>query len=230
MRKRKKGCPAFPCLAALALLLSCHKEPPPEPPPEPQQSVPLAVGNWWIYQDVANPGRFDTTTVLYDTTYNGYQAFAVLGYLMGNYDTSIVYYADSNLNMVYTFTLSTISLTVEGVLMPEFLATGQRWKVGEDSITGIHAPPFFDSTDLIILSIWGQVIDSVLLSAPAGEFDPAFVIHYEDSLFKNSRDNFMFAITTYSWVCPATGIVARDEDGDGQVIPTALLWDYQLLE
>ncbi len=213
----------------LILLASCHKEPEPVPP-EPHQSIPLSVGSWWIYRDTGDPTKFDTTTVLHDTTYNGHAAYSVAGYLMGNHDTTVVYYADSNLNMAYNFTFGIIEMTVEGVLMPEFLATGQHWKVGEDSISGIDFPPFFDSTDVVILSIWGQVEDSVSLSVPAGDFDPSFVIHYEDSIFKNTRDSLITTITTYSWVCPGTGIIARDENGDGDVIPTAELWEYHLAE
>lgn len=214
-------------IVALALLANCSGKSLPAPS-EPQQSIPLAVGSWWIYRDAADTTKFDTTTVLYDTTYNGYGAYAVAGYLMGNYDTTVVYYADSNLNMAYNFALDPIYMTVEGVLMPEFLASGQHWKVGEDSVSGIDFPPFFDPTDVIILSIWGQVVDSVLLSVPAGEFDPSFVIQYEDSIFKNSRDTLITTITTYSWVSPGTGITARDENGDSQVIPTAELWGYNL--
>ena len=211
----------------LILFASCHKEPPPEPQ-EPRQSIPLAVGSWWIYRDTGDTTKFDTTTVLGDTTYNGHAAYAVLGYLMGNYDTTVVYYADSNLNMAYNFTFGLVEMTVEGVLMPEFLARGQRWKVGEDSVSGIDFPPFFDTTDVVILSIWGQVEDSVLLSVPAGDFDPSFVVHYEDSIFKNSRDTLITTITTYSWVCPGAGIIARDENGDAEVAPTAVLWDHHL--
>lgn len=213
----------------LTLFVSCHKEPPPEPQ-EPRQSIPLAVGSWWIYRDTGDTAKFDTTTVLGDTTYNGHDAYAVLGYLMGNYDTTIVYYADSNLNMAYNFTFGLVEMTVEGVLMPEFLTLGQRWKVGEDSVSGIDFPPFFDTTDVVILSIWGQVEDSLLLSVPAGDFDPSFVIHYEDSIFKNSRDTLITTITTYSWVCPGAGIIARDENGDAEVAPTAELWEYHLSE
>ena len=219
----------YALLVALALMASCSGKSTPEPP-EPQQSVPLTVGNWWIYRDVADTTKYDTTTVLYDTTYNGYPGFAVLGYLMGNYDTTVVYYADSNLNMAYNFAMDPIYMTVEGVLMPEFLATGQHWKVGEDSVSGIDFPPFFDPTDVVILSIWGQVEDSVSLSVPAGDFDPSFVVHYEDSIFKNSRDTLITTITTYSWVSPGTGITARDENGDAQAVPTAELWDYHLPE
>ncbi|MEO0191209.1 MAG: hypothetical protein ABIM46_00330 [candidate division WOR-3 bacterium] len=216
------------CFVSLALFTACSGKKEEPPPPEPKQSVPLAVGNWWIYQDAADPGKFDTTMVLYDTTCNGYPAFAVFGYLMGNKDTTIVYYADSNLNMVYTFTFQIIEMTVEGVLMPEYLTKGQVWKVGEDSISGINLPGWFDSTDVVILSIWGRVEDSVSLSVPAGSFDPSFVIHYEDTIFKNSRDTLIITIKTYSWVSPGTGIIARDENGDSEVIPTARLYDYEI--
>ena len=216
-------------LVFLALLASCdgNSEPPPAPP-EPRQSIPLTVGNTWIYRDAADTTRFDTTIVLRDTTYNGHSAYAVAGYLMGSYDTTVVYYADGNLNMAYEFAMDPIYMTVEGVLMPEFLATGQRWKVGEDSVSGIDFPPFFDTTDVIILSIWGQVKDSVLISVPAGEFAPTFIIQYEDSIFKNSRDTLITTITTYSWVSPGVGITARDENGDAQTVPTAELWEYHL--
>ncbi|MEO0249778.1 MAG: hypothetical protein ABIN58_09655, partial [candidate division WOR-3 bacterium] len=90
--------------------------------------------------------------------------------------------------------------------------------------------PFFDPSDVVILSIWCQVEDSVLLSVPAGDFDPSFVIHYEDSIFKNSRDTLITTITTYSWVCPGAGIIARDENGDAEVLPSAELWDYHISE
>ncbi|MGC8893323.1 MAG: hypothetical protein ACP5QG_00570 [candidate division WOR-3 bacterium] len=216
-------------ICVLVFLASCHREPSPEPP-EPQQSIPLSVGSWWIYRDVADTTKFDTTTVLDDTIYNGHNAYKILGYLMGTKDTTIVYYADSNLNMAYNFAIDPIYMTIEGILMPEFLTTGQHWKVGEDSVSGIDFPPFFDTTDVIILSIWGRTEDSVMLSLPAGDFNPSFLIHYEDSIFKNSRDTLITTITTYSWVCPGNGIVARDENGDSVSSPTAELWDYHLSE
>jgi|YNPNPStandDraft_1061719.scaffolds.fasta_scaffold01464_5 hypothetical protein len=214
-------------LGFLAILASCGQKSP-EPPSEQGQSIPLSVGNMWIYRATSDTTRFDTTAVLSDTTYNGHAAYAVAGYLMGNFDTTVVYYADSNLNIAYEFSMPPIYMTLEGVLMPEFLAAGQRWKVGEDSVSGISFPPFFDTTDVVILSVWGQVEDSVLLSVPAGDFNPSFVIHYEDSIFKNSRDTLITTITTYSWVSPGVGIVARDEDGDDQLAPTAELWEYHI--
>jgi len=211
-------------VAVLALAVACHHETPPTPP-EPTQSIPMDTGYYWIYQQTDTVGAvdtLDTTVILSDTIYNGYEAYNVAGYLMGQYDTAVFYCADSNIVSVYDIDLEILVMTVEGPLMPQFLSNGQHWQVFTGETTGIYYPPFFDSSDVVRLSIWGMVEESTALSVPAGSFDPVYRLHYEDTIYKNG--GYMLSIYQYSWVAPGTGIIKRDDDEAG-TDPTAELLD-----
>ncbi len=215
------------CAAGFLLLgLACSGSQ--EETPVPTQAVPIAVGNYWIYQETDTVGQvdtLDTTVVLGDTLYQSHTAYVVAGYLMGTYDTAVFYYADSFLNAVYDMDLMGIIMPVDGKLMPEFLDVGQHWQVFQGETTGIYLPPVFDSTDVVKLSIWATVEDSGTRSVPAGSFDPVYTIHYDDTIYKNG--GYMLSVWQYSWVAPGTGIIQRDDDSLGQD-PTAELVDYHL--
>jgi len=144
---------------------------------------------------------------------------------MGQYDTALFYYKDDTLRAVYDMDIYSLVMTVEGPFMPRFLEQGQSWHVFEGETTGLDIPPFFSPEDTVKVSIWGATEDSVALSVPAGDFDPAYILHYEDTVYKNG--NYMLSVPQYSWVAPGVGISKRDNEDTG-ANPTANLLEYHL--
>ncbi len=190
------------------------------------QIWPLAVGNWWAYQDVNDTSNIDTTFIVGDTVYNGHEGYTAVIQGDSASDTAVVYYADGYLWMVKVVTIDTITDTVEMKWLKEDPEVGDQWTAYEkrDTIQFQGMPAEFHV--LVTAKVEGKEDKSV----PAGDFSGCFVVRYDNlmEVLINGNPVYSDKSANKMWVYPGVGSVYGSDSSDASGWQDSQLYDYEL--
>ncbi len=186
------------------------------------QIWPLAVGNWWAYQDIEDTTQIDTTVIVGDTVYNGHEAFLAVVQSDTVKDTTILYYADGYLWMVMEVQMDTTVDTMEMAWLKEQLEVGDQWTVFE----GVDTTDFGQGPVEVRLLITAKVEGTEDKVVPAGSFPGCYIVRYDEEATIEGTPFYHFVRKV--WIYYGVGSVyTADSTFDGWK-DTYQLYDYEL--
>jgi len=206
---------------AVVLALSCGKEEEEAPPPDP---MPLAVGNWWLFQDFTDTTKWFKDSIVAKEAFGSHpEAYKVIetgsdkGFrLFGRlpYTDTIWFFYDGDYFVVGVDMGYPVD-TAEIKYFKKDPAVGDSWFTRIVRTADLEP----DGTeDTLIIRFNGQIVSQQDVTVPAGTFNGTYktLLTSVDSIWLSSMGSWDVSQDTLGWMYVAlgTGVVKSTDPPD----------------